>query len=43
MKIKDKTYLINLDYKSKVTHWVVTFVQTDLVTYFESFGVEYLP
>ena len=43
-KIKDGTYVINLDEHSHIaTHWVALWVNNNNVTYFESFGVEYIP
>ena len=43
-KIKDGTYIINLDEYSDIgTHWVALYVQNNNVTYFNSFGVEYIP
>ena len=43
-KIKDWAYLINLDeFKSIGTHWIGLYVNGDDVTYFDSFGVEYIP
>ena len=43
-KIKDGTYIINLDkYESIGTHWIALYVNAENVTYFESFGVEYIP
>ena len=43
-KIKDGTYIIiNLDeYKSIGTHWIDLYVSDNNVTYFNSFGVEYI-
>ena len=39
-KIKDGTYIINLDEYSDIgTHWVALYVQNNNVTYFDSFGV----
>ena len=39
----DGTNVNNLDeYKSKGTHQVVLYVDDDNVTYFDSFGVEYI-
>ena len=36
--------MINLDYsKSTGTHWVVIFVKSNEVIYFDSFGVECIP
>ena len=35
--------MINLDeYKSIETHWIALYVNGDNVTYFDSFGVEYI-
>ena len=43
-KIKDGAYVINLDeYKSIGTHWIALYVNAENVTYFDSFGVEYIP
>ena len=43
-KIKDSTYVINLnEYKSIETHWIALYVNSDNVTYFDSFGVEHIP
>ena len=43
-KIKDGAYIINLDeYESIQTHWVALYVNAKNVTYFDSFGVEYIP
>ena len=43
-KIKDEAYVINLDEYSDIgTHWVALYVYNDDVTYFDSFGVEYIP
>ena len=37
-------YVINLDDKnSKGTHWVSLFIDRNLVLYFDSFGIEYIP
>ena len=42
-KIKDGAYVINLDEYSDIgTHWVALYVQNSNVTYFNSFGVEYI-
>ena len=42
-KIKDGTFVINLDEYSDIgTHWVALNVQNN-VTYFGSFGVEHIP
>ena len=42
-KIKDGAYVINLDEYSDIgTHWVALYVQNNHVTYFDSFGVEYI-
>ena len=41
--IKNGAYVINLDeYENTGTHWVVLFVKSNKVTYFDSFGVEYI-
>ena len=43
-KIKDGTYIINLDEYSDIgTHWVALYVHNNDVTYFDSFGVEHIP
>ena len=43
-KIKDGAYVINLDeYYDIGTRWVVLHVQNNIVTYFDSFGVEHIP
>ena len=43
-KIKDGTYIINLDEYSDIgTHWFALYVQNNDVTYFDSFGVEHIP
>ena len=43
-KIKDGTYIINLDEYSDIgTHWVPFYVQNNNVTYFGSFAVEHIP
>ena len=43
-KIKDGIYVINLDEYSDIsTHWVALWVNNNNVTYFNSFGVEYIP
>ena len=44
-KIKDGAYIINLDeYSDLGFHWVVLYAQNNnSVTYFDSFGVEYIP
>ena len=37
-------YIINLDeFKSMVTHQIALYVSAENVTYFDSFGVEYIP
>ena len=42
-KIKDGTYVINLDEYSDIgTHWVTLYVHND-VTYFDSSGAEHIP
>ena len=43
-KIKDGTYIINLDEYSDIgTHCVALYVQNNNVTYFDSFGVKHIP
>ena len=43
-KIKDRAYVINLDKYSDIgTHWIAFYVNNENVTYFDSFGVEYIP
>ena len=43
-KIKDWAYVINRhDFKSTGTHWVFLYVNSDNVTYFDSFRVEHIP
>ena len=43
-KIKDGAYVINLhEYKSIGTHWIALQVNDDNITYFDSFGVKYIP
>ena len=42
-KIKDGAYVINLDeYESIGTHWIALYVIAEKITYFDSFGVEYI-
>ena len=37
-------YVINLDeYHDTGTHWVALYVNNNIVTYFDSFGVEHIP
>ena len=41
--MKDEAYLENLDeYKSVKTHWIDLYVNGNSVTYFDSFGIEYI-
>ena len=43
-KIKDGTYIINLDEYSDIgTHWVALYVHNDDVTHFDSFRVGHIP
>ena len=43
-KIKDRAHVINPDEYSDIeTHWIVSYINTKTVTYFDSFGVEYIP
>ena len=44
LKIKDGTYMINLDkYESIETHWIAFNVNAENVTNLDSFGVENIP
>ena len=43
-KIKDGAYVINLDkYFDIGTHWIPVYVKINVVTYFDSFGIEHIP
>ena len=43
-KIKDGAYVINLgEYSDIGTHWISLYVKNNVVTYFDSFGVEDIP
>ena len=43
-KLKNGAYVINLDHsKNTGTHWIIIFMKSNEVTYFDSFGVEYIP
>ena len=43
-KIKDKTYVINLDeYADVGTHWIALFCKKREIVHFNSFGVEHVP
>ena len=43
-KVKDGTYVVNFDeYKSVGTQWIAVYVNGDNVTYFDNFGVQYIP
>ena len=43
-KIKDGAYVINLDEYSDIgTHWIALYVKNNVITYFDSFGVEHIP
>ena len=43
-KIKNGAYIINLDEYSDIgTHWVALYVDSDTITYYDSFGIEYIP
>ena len=43
-KIKIVAYVINLhDHKSIVIHWAALYVNSENVTFFDSFGVEHIP
>ena len=42
--MKDGTYVINLDEYSNIgTHWIALYTLNNIVTYFDSFGVEHIP
>ena len=44
LKKKDRAYKINfVGYESIGTHWIALYVNAENVTYFDSFGVEYIP
>ena len=42
-RMKDRAYIINFEYDSIGTHWIVLYVNDNNVTYFDSFGVEHIP
>ena len=43
-KIKDGAYVINQDDYSDIgTHWIAFYVKNNVVTYFDSSGVEHIP
>ena len=43
-KVKDGVYVINRDEcKSKKPDKIAIFVKNDVTTYFDSFGIEYIP
>ena len=43
-KIKDGAFVINLDEcKSIGTLWIALYLNGDNLTYFDSFGIEYIP
>ena len=43
-KIKDGAYVRNLDeYESLGDHWIALYVNINIITYFDSSGVEYIP
>ena len=43
-KIKEKQLVVNLDtYKAIGTYLIALYVNYDTVTYFDKFGVEYIP
>ena len=42
-KIKDGAYVIYLDEYSDIgTHWMALYVNSKIITYFDSFGVEHI-
>ena len=43
-KIKDEAYVKNLgEYYDIGTHWVALYVNDNVVTYFDSFGIKHIP
>ena len=43
-KIKDGAYVINLDEHYEIgTHWIALYVNSETITYFDSFGDEHIP
>ena len=43
-KIKDGAYVVDLDeYADSETHWIALYSSNNDVTYFDNFGVEYIP
>ena len=43
-KINGEAYVINLDEYSHIgAHWIALYVKNNNITYFDSFGVEYIP
>ena len=43
-KVKDWLYLVNLDeHESAGAHWISLHVNGDNVTYFDNFGIGYIP
>ena len=43
-KINGEAYVINLDEYSHIgAHWIALYVKSNNITYFDSFGVEYIP
>ena len=44
LKVKDWAYVIyRHEFKSRGTHWIFWYVNSDNVTYFDSFRVEHIP
>ena len=42
-KINNREYIINLDKSESIgTHWIALYMNASNVTYFDSFGVEYV-
>ena len=42
--MQDVIYIVNLDLQKSVgTHWIALYMKSDNVTYFASFGAEYIP
>ena len=43
-KIKSRAYVINLDEHSDIgTPWIALYVNSEIITYFDSLGVEHIP
>ena len=43
-QVKDGAYVINLDEHSDIgTHWIAFYLKNNDITYFDNFGVGYIP